>query len=190
MNSKLRLRWTVLGFIWLISIGFTGWNLAKIDAVAAGRIENENLRKESLFQRHNAQRLEQIAARQQALFMEVESLDLGMVALRCRLRALAAAFHLEDLVIEAELNQVGDNRIPCRVTLAGAFENVIGFLTALSEYAYLLPRQTQIGLLPSASSVHLEMSLFVQYKIVAPAAPAEPLPKMTTQPSEAQGRPL
>jgi hypothetical protein len=188
MNSKLRTRWIVLGCVWLMALGLTWWNLAKIGDVAAARLANERLRREIHFQRHNAQRLEQAAARHDALFMGVESLDLGMVALRYRLRALAAAFHLEDLAIDADMNQSADNRIPCRLTLMGGFENTVGFLTALDEYVYLVPRQTLIGAMPNTSSVRLEMSFFVQYRIVAPA-PAESLPKVTTQ-ADSRGRPL
>jgi len=190
MNSKFRICWALVGCIWLTTLGFTGWNLAKIDAVAAGRLENENLRREIHFQRHNAQRLEQVAAHRQALFMAVESLDLGMVALRYRLRALAAAFHLEGLAIEVEANESADDRVPCRLSLAGTFENMVGFLTALNEYAYLTPRQSLIAAAEQGHSVRLEMSFYVQFKIVAPAPPAETLPEMTTQPLDAEGRPL
>jgi Tfp pilus assembly protein PilO len=190
VNSKFRIRWALIGCIWLTTLGFTAWNLAKIDAVAAGRIENENLRREIHFQRHNAQRLEQVAARRQALFMEVESLDLGMVALRYRLRALAAAFHLEGLALEVEANENADDRVPCRLSLTGRFENTVGFLTALNEYPYLVPRQSLIAAAENNHTVRVEMAFFVQFKIVAQAAPAEPLPKLTNQALEAQGRPL
>ncbi|MBI5550843.1 MAG: hypothetical protein HY911_04990 [Desulfobacterales bacterium] len=190
MNSKLRTRWTVLGCIWLLALGFTGWNLARIDTVAAGRLENDNLRREIDFQRLNARRLEQVAARRQALFLNVESLDLGMVALRYRLRALAAAFHLEDLAIEVEANGIADDRLPCRLSLKGAFENTVGFLTALNEYAYLIPRQSNLAAIENAHTVRLEMSFFVQFKIVAPDVPAENPPKVTTQPLASEGRPL
>lgn len=190
MKSKLQMRWTVFACVWLAALGLTGWNLAKIDGVAAARMANESLRREIHFQRHNAQRLEQVAARREALFMGVESLDLGMVELRYRLRALAAAFNLPDIVIDAEMNQTADGRIPCRLSLTGAFENTVGFLTALNEYTYLTPRQTLIGAVADAGTVRLEMTFFVQYKIVAPALPAAPLPEVTAQPSEAGGRPL
>jgi hypothetical protein len=190
MKSKLRLRWAVLGCIWLIALVFTGWNLAKIDAVAAGRQVNENLRRETDFQRNNAQRLEQVAARRQALFMASESLDLGMVALRYRLAALAAAFHLNNLAIEADINQIGDDRLPCQLTLSGAFENIIGFLSALNEYPYLVPRQGLIAADPNTRAIRLEMSFFVQYRIVAPAVPADSPSEVTAQPLEGQGRPL
>lgn len=190
MKSKFQMRWTLLACIWLTALGLTGWNSAKIDHVAAARQANESLRREIHFQRHNAQRLEQVAARHDALFMGVESLDLGMVELRYRLRALAAGFNLEDLAIDAEANQSADGRIACRLTLTGAFENAVGFITALNAYAYLTPRQTLIGTVADAHTVRLEMTFFVQYNIVAPALPAAPLPKVTAQPLEAEGRPL
>ena len=190
MKSKLHMRWMVLSGIWLAALGLTGWNLAKVDRVAEARVAIESLRKEIHFQRFNAQQLEQVAARHEALFLHVESLDLGMVTLRYHLSALTAAFHLQDLVIDAEMNQIAEGRIPCRLSLTGEFENTVGFLTALDAYPYLMARQTLIAAAPDAHIIRLEMSLFVQYKIVPPALPAETLPKVTVQPLTPEGRPL
>jgi hypothetical protein len=188
MNRKLRTRWIVLGCVWLAVLGLTGWNLARIDDVAAARRATERLRREVHFQRHNAQRLEQMLARHKALFMDVESLDLGMVSLRDRARALAAAFGIEDLAVDAEMNQIDGDRIPCRISAMGGFENTVGFLTALNGYDYLIPRQIMISPVPSAPTVRLEITCFIQFKIMAPA-PAETLPNVTTQ-ADAKGRPL
>jgi hypothetical protein len=190
MKSKLRLRWTILGCVWLATLAVTGWNLAKIDTVAAGRLANENLRREIHFQRHHAQRMEQVMASRQTLFMEVESLDLGMVALRHRLLALAAAFHIEDLTIDVETGENEDGRVACRLALAGGFEGTVGFLNALNEYAYLTPRQIQVSAVDEAHNVRLELSFFIQFKMIAPAVPAENPPEVTTQTLDAKGRPL
>ncbi len=190
MKSKLRIRWAIAGCIWLTATGVTGWNLAKIEEVAAARHATESMRREIHFQRHNAERLAQLVADQEALYLGVESLDLGMVELRERVRGLAAAFGLEDLSLEAEMNQAVEGEMACRLSLTGAFENTVGFLTALKEYPYLAPRQIVIGAVADAQTVRLEISFSVQYKLVAPATPAVPLPKVTSQPLELEGRPL
>lgn len=190
MKSKGQMRWALLACIWLTAIGLTGWNIIKIGELSVSRRATEGLRREIHFQRHNAPRLGQLVAQHEALFMGIESLDLGVVALRDRLRALAAAFHLEDLSIEADMGQAMEGQIPCRLTATGAFESAVSFLTALDQYTYLSARQCQVGAVPGAQTVRLEMSFFVQYKIVPPEAPAVPLPKVTQQPLPAEGQPL
>ncbi|MFZ1986772.1 MAG: hypothetical protein WAU91_20340 [Desulfatitalea sp.] len=190
MKSKLRNRWIMVGCIWWVALGLTWWNFAKIDALAAAREVNEELRKELSFQRQNAKRLEQVTAVHEKLFLTVESVDLGMIAVRNRLYTLAAAFDLRDLKMNTEMNQAADGQIPFTLALRGPFENVVGFLSAVHPYAYLTVRRASIKAVTGDREVEVELALAVHYKIVVPSALSNTLPQVTSHPSAPEGKPL
>jgi hypothetical protein len=190
MKSKLRTRWIIAGCVWLLALGLTWWNCAKIDTLAAAREVNEALRKELSFQRQNAKRLEQVTATHERLFLAVESVDLGMIAVRDRLQALAAAFDLRDLKMNTEMNQAMEGQISCTLALNGPFENVVGFLSAVHPYAHLTVHSATIKAETGSREVAVELALAIHYKIVVPQAPAETLPQMTSHPSAPEGQPL
>lgn len=190
MKSKLRTRWIMTGCIWMAALGLTWWNCAKIDTLAAARDINEQLRKELSFQRQNAKRLEQVTAAHEKLFLAVESVDLGMIAVRDRLYALAAAFDLRDLKMSTDMNRAMDGEIPCTLALSGPFENIVGFLSAVHPYAHLTVRSANIKVVANDRKVEVELALAVHYKIVVPQAPADTLPQMTSHPSAPEGQPL
>lgn len=190
MKSKLQTRWIMVGCVWMVALGLTWWNCAKIDALAAAREGNEALRKELSFQRQNAKRLGQVTAAHERLFLAVESVDLGMIAVRDRLYALAAAFDLRDLKMSTEMNQTMDGQIPCTLALSGPFENVVGFLSAVHPYAYLTVRRASIKAGANDREVEVELALTIHYKIVVPPALTDTLPQVTSHGAAPEGQPL
>jgi hypothetical protein len=190
MKSKLQTRWIWVACVWVLALGLTWWNCAKIDTLAAAGDINEQLRKELSFQRQNAKRLEQVTAAHEKLFLAVESVDLGVIAVRDRLYALAAAFDLRDLKMSTDMNQALDGEIPCTLTLSGPFENIVGFLSAVHPYAHLTVRRANIKAVANDRKVEIELALAVHYKIMVPPAPTDTLQQVTSHGAAPEGQPL
>lgn len=190
MSSKMKMRWIAVCCIWAVALAATYWNGIKIDAVASAREKNEQMRQEIFFQDRNAPKLTQILRSHDALFLPVESIDLGIVAVRSRLGALTAAFALSGLQMQAEVAQAAQDQVPWRLSIHGPLNNVVGFLTALQKYLYLTVQQANIKAAQDANEVDVEIELLLHYQITAPVQDSNTIPQVTTQQWESEAKPL
>ncbi len=181
MSSKMKMRWLVVGCIWALALVLTYWNGVKIDTVATERNMNEQRLREINFQRQNAKELARISESHEALFLPVESLDLGIVDVRSRLHALAAAFDLKDVRIQTEMTQMVEDQIPCTVTARGALGPAVGFLTALHKYLYLTIGRMIITSDKGRNEIEMQVELRFKYRIVdQPPGRSVAMPQVTT----------
>jgi hypothetical protein len=181
MSSKMKKRWLVVGCVWALALALTFWNGVKIETVAAARGKNEQRLREIDFQRQNAKELARISKSHEALFLPVESLDLGIVAVRSRLHALAAAFDLEDVRIRTEMTQMIGDQIPCTVSMRGALGPAVGFLTALHKSLYLTIGKMTISSEKGRNKVEMQIELRFKYRIVnQPPERSVAMPQVTT----------
>lgn len=190
MNHKLRRRWIIATSIWLAAFGLTYWNMETIEAIGQARQANEQLRKEIFFQHQHAQELEQVAAAHTNLFLEAESIDLGLIAVKRRIETLSADFGLTELALCTETNAAQPDRVPCSLTLRGSFERVVGFLAALQPHAYLAITQSTLTVSEETHAVDLKLAFSVHMQngpMTPEPAPAEPLANPTEQNHRATG---
>jgi len=183
MRSRLETRWLIVGIIWLAALALTYWNTLQIDAVAAVRDQNEQIRQEVSFQRHNATKLAQVLRARDALTLAAESVDLAVVVARSRLGALAAAFELGELEMRAELHQVTgtEGQVPYNLSLKGPVDNAMGFLTALRNYPYFVLRRTKIKDAADAAGIDMEIVIDLRYRIEAAGDDSNPAPQEITR---------
>lgn len=182
MSSALKIRWIVVCCVWGGALILTFWNSLKIDGVTHAREKSEQIRREIVFQRQNTLQLSQILATQNAMYLPVESVDLGIVAARSRLQSLAAAFGLKEFKLLVETAQMSEEQAPFALSAQGPLPQVVGFLTALQKYLYLKPTQTRIMTARESGWVDLEIRLLLQYRISSPEEPGPAVPE-TQSPS-------
>lgn len=186
MSSGMKMRWLVVCAIWGVALALTYWNGIKINTVAAARDSNERRYREIDFQRRNAEQLARVSKTHETLFSPVESLDLGIVGVRSRLGALAAAFGLEMDRIQIEPTQMTGERIPCTLTLRGLMGHGVGFITALQKHPYLSIRKMTIASQRGGDEIDMQIKLDFRYRIVNPPERSVAMPQEAPTP-EAQG---
>ncbi len=185
MKSSLKIRWLIVGCVWLATVGLTYWNINKIEDVASVRDTNERLRKEMLFQRRNVEKLKRVTGTHQALFLPVESVALGIVSVKSHLHSLAAAFDLAQVHIRDEMTQATEERVPLNFSARGSFEKAVAFLAVLQKYPHLPTIQTDIKAVNDKGEMEMTVALHFQYSIVESAQmKADPLQATNRQPNQ------
>jgi len=165
MTSRTNQFWMAVVLIWLIAIGLTGWNLSSIDAVALTRDQNERLRKEMLFHRQYSGKLESVRQTADALFLPVDSVKLGFLAVQSRLQALSAVFGLDNVVIKRQTGQAAQDQLPISVSFEGPFEGALQFLSSLREYPYLPINHTRISVIADRGVAAVEIDLYLLFRL-------------------------
>ncbi|MDA8138050.1 MAG: hypothetical protein M0036_05285 [Desulfobacteraceae bacterium] len=182
MNSKMKLRWMVVAGIWGLALVMTLWNTLRIDDVARARDKSEQIRKEIAFQHQNAQTLSRLLKFHDALYLRVESVDLGIVSVRGRVQALAAAFDLQGFSMLPEAGQITEELVPFHLSMQGSMANVAGFLTALQKFSYLQVRQASVKTAREAGAIELEFDLSLHYQTTSPPDETEAVSMGTLDP--------
>jgi hypothetical protein len=193
MRSRLQMRWVTAGGIWLTALALTYWNTFQVEVVVAVREQNEQLRQEASFQRHNARELAQILRARNALMLPAESVDLAVVVARSRLGALAAAFELGELEMRAELHQQAtgsEGQVPYNLSLKGPLDNAMGFLTALRNYPYFVLQRTKIKDASDAAWVNMEIGIDLRYRIEDAGDNSNPVPRAIPHGGQSEAEPL
>jgi len=180
MTSRMNQIWMAVVLIWLIAIGLTGWNLSSIDAVALTRDQNERLRKEMLFHRQYIGKLESVRQTADALFLPVDSVKLGFLAVQSRLLALSAVFGLENVTITRQAGQATYEQLPINISFEGPVEGSLQFLSSLREYPYLPVNHTQITVIADRGKAAVEIDLYFQFHLKQ-GDDTPPAPMQTTR---------
>lgn len=181
MSTRMKMRWALVCCIWGLALGVTFWNGSHINAVAAARQNNEQIRREIDFQRQNRQKLDRVVASNDALFLPVESVDLGIVAVRSRLVALSAAFDLVDANIRPEITGITEDQVPFAASMRGSVNHAVDFLLALHNYSYLTVGRTTITTALDSGEIDLQIEFLLRYRMVKDIQAPDDAPRVTTQ---------
>jgi hypothetical protein len=165
MKTKINHLWLSVGIIWLAALFITYGNHGRINALAAIRENNEQLRKEMLFQHRNDQKLAQIQKAHASHYLQVASIKLGLETVRSHLHTLAARLGLKNLKIEYQTAQATESQVPFSLAAAGDFANAKRFLLALRVLPHLAIRHSSITILTPTAEAEIEMELYFQFKI-------------------------
>jgi Tfp pilus assembly protein PilO len=165
MKSKINHLWLSVGIIWLAALFTTYGNHSRIDALAAIRENNEQLRKEILFQHRNDRQLAQIQKAYASHYLPVASIRLGLETTRSHLHALAARLALKNLKIEYQAAQATEAQLPFNLAMVGDFANAKRFIFALHALPHLVIKHSSITILTPKAEANIEMELYLQFKI-------------------------
>jgi hypothetical protein len=190
MSSKMKMRWFVVCCLWGLALAVTFWNGVKINTIAKTRTKNETTLREIDFHRQNAEKLSLIIDSRDALFLPVESIDLGIVAVRSRLNALAAAFDFADVKIRTDISQVTTEQVPFAMSMNGSLSQAVGFITALNKYLYLTVRKTNITTTMDGDKIDIQIELMLRCQIVAPPQEPGSMPHVTSHQTGAEAESL
>lgn len=168
MISSIKIRWLLVGCVWMAALGLTYWNNVKIDRITAIRETNERLKREVFFEHRNAEKLRRATLTHQSMFLPVASVTLGLVEVKSHLHSLAGAFDLDQIFIKDEMTRAEDGRVPLVLDARGSFQKAVTFLTVLDKYPYLPVTRTQIKAIIENGVIDMSVVLFFQYSLETP----------------------
>jgi hypothetical protein len=179
MMAHVNKYWLAAALVWLMAMGLTAWNLSTIETVAQARDQNERLRREINFHHHYSAKLAAVRQSAEALFLPVDSVKLGFIAVQSHLEALAAVFGLEQVKVSRQVGPDTAEQLPIRVAFVGSFEGAMQFIFALREFPYLPVDRTQINVDRERGTI-VEINLIFKYRL-RPAEDLPPEPLRTTR---------
>jgi hypothetical protein len=169
MTATLRRRWLITGCVWAAAVCLTLWNLHMAQSVTAAREDGERLRRELAFQGRNAASLASVGRAHDALFLDVESVQLGAVMVQSQLRALGSDAGLERVAVTIPGAQAGGETPLLGLAFHGYLESTVRFLASLQPCPYLSVSHLHLLVDPVDGLVAGEMGLVWRFKIRPPA---------------------
>jgi len=144
MTSKLNPRWSAVALIWLAALIVSYLNLTLIQEITTIREENDRLRKEMLFQHHHAAQLDRVQSILASCYLPVASAKLGLESVRSRLYGLAAHLGLNGVIMDAQMDQAMENRLPLRLKMEGTFQQTANLMASLKSLPYLALKSSRV----------------------------------------------
>jgi hypothetical protein len=165
MTALLKNRWLWVGVIWALSAAVTFWNHQKVDFILSLQAQNQNLHNELMFQQQNSRKLERILEENSKLFLNTESIQLGVLSVKSAFSDLAARLELNILQMAVVPIAKGAETVSLNLSFSGSFEGVMSFLSALSAYRYLQDKQVAIKVDSKSGESSCELSLALRCRV-------------------------
>lgn len=146
MTDQLRKRWMVAGVLWGAALLLAYINFLMIQNISRQREHMEAMRLDAAFVENNLHEIEKMLHHQTAYRQPVDSVQIGCLTLKNRLRNLASAHHLAVMELESDSEQALADSIPIRLSFVGAYPDALSMLTALErDYRYAPAVQLRIS---------------------------------------------
>lgn len=165
MSSLLKNRWMWVGVAWAAAVSLTFWNHQQIDFIMSLKGQNQSLSKELVFQEQNLRKLDRVQKEHSRLFLSTESVQLGVLSARSVVSELASACELNIVQMTLTPIQKGAETVSLNMSLAGAFDKVMSFLSAMSAYRYLQDKQLIIKIDPKSAECSCDLSMNLKFRI-------------------------
>jgi hypothetical protein len=165
MIALLKNRWIWVGIVWAAAASFTVWNHQKIDFILSMKGQNQNLHKELAFQEQNIRKLDRIQKEHARLYFPTESVQLGVLSVKNVVSELAAVLQLSIVQMTPAPIPKGTETVSLNVSLAGTFEKIMSFFSAISAYRYLQDKQVLIKIDPKTAECSCDLSMNLRFRV-------------------------
>ncbi|MFH2045907.1 MAG: hypothetical protein ABIK92_12260 [Pseudomonadota bacterium] len=162
----MRNKWIITGALWLAVIVLTFYNASEIKRLKYQSEKIESLRMDEEFWQQNSKNISFIITEGEKLFLDVESVDLGLLAIDDRLKKLSSKYHLENLKIEKQHASESDGYVPVDLSFEGNYEDIYKwFKSVKNDLPFLKPNNLKITMNPISNMTVLNGSFFFRYRI-------------------------
>ena len=171
MKKNLKNRWLIVGAVWLAALSLTVWNVIRVDGISSAQQTNDRLQREKAFQQRHHDQLKHVETVYDSLFLNVESLNLGLITLRGDVLALAAAFGMTEAILSSDPAQASEDQIPLTLRVRGPFRKTAEFLSVLEKIPYLRITRSFFKVM-AAGGTETEITLTLRFKVKPQTGPA------------------
>jgi hypothetical protein len=165
MSALLKNRWVWTGIAWAVAVSFAISNHQKIDSILSVKEQNQNLHKELVFQEQNRRKLDRIQKEYAKLYFPTESVQLGVLSVKGLVSELASGFELTMVQMTLAPVQKGAETVSLNLSLAGTFEKIMSFLSAINAHRYLQDKQLVIKIDPKSGECSCDLSMNLRFRV-------------------------
>ncbi|MGB5158495.1 MAG: hypothetical protein WBN77_13790 [Desulfobacterales bacterium] len=159
-------KWIITGVLWFAVIILTFYNASEIKRLKqeSGRIES--LHMDTEFWRENSKNIDYIKAEGEKLFFDIESVDMGYLAIDNRLKKLSSEHHLQNHSITKQQVSEAGGYVPVDLSFEGSYEDIFKwFQSVKNELPFLRAKSIKITINPISNMAALNGSFFFRYRI-------------------------
>ena len=167
MMDSMRNKWILTGFLWIAVGLITFYNSSEIKRLKLAREEIETLRMDEQFWKQHSESTAGITAEGNRLFLDVESVDLGLLTIDNHAKKLSSDLSLPPVIINKQPITASDGQVPVDISFTGSFADAFRLFKSLNnEMPFLKAVNLRISIDPVSNKAVTTGSYFFRYRII------------------------
>jgi hypothetical protein len=166
MMDSMRNKWILTGIVWSAVILITLYNASEIKRLKLAREEIETLRMDEQFWQQHSESTAGISAEGNRLFLDVESVDLGLLTIGNHAKKLSSDRRLPPITLNRQPITALDGQVPVDISFTGSFADAFSWFQALNkEMPFLKAVNLRISIDPVSNKAVTTGSFIFRYRI-------------------------
>jgi len=167
MKYSMRNKWILIGFLWLAVCLITFYNASEIKRLKLAREEMETLRMDEQFWQQHSESISGISAEGNRLFLDTESVDLGLLTIDNLIRKLSSDRNLPPVTFNRQPITASEGQVPVDLSFMGSFADVFRWFQTLDkEMPFLKAVNLKISIDPVSNKAVTNGSFIFRYRVV------------------------
>lgn len=167
MMDSMKNKWILTGILWSAVVLITWYNASEIKRLKLAREEMETLRMDEQFWQQHSESTAGISAEGNRLFLDIESVDLGLLTIDNRAKKLSSDLRLPPITLNRQAITASDGQMPVDISFTGSFADAFRWFQSLNkEMPFLKAVDLRISIDPISNKAVTNGSFFFRYRIV------------------------
>lgn len=163
---SMRNKWILTGFLWSAVVLITLYNASEIRRLKIAGEEMETLRMDERFWQQHSESISGISAEGNRLFLDIESVDLGILTINNLIKKLSSDLRLPPITLNRQPITASDGQAPVDISFTGSFADAFRWFQSLNkEMPFLKAVDLKISIDPVSNKAVTNGSFFFRYKI-------------------------
>jgi hypothetical protein len=166
MMDSMKNKWILIGIVWSAVVLITLYNASEIKRLKLSREEMETLRMDEQFWQQHSESISGISAEGNRLFLDVESVDLGLLTIDNRIKKLSSDRRLPPITLNRQAITASDGQAPVDISFTGSSADAFRWFQSLSkEMPFLKAVNLRISIDPVSNKAVTNGSFIFRYRI-------------------------
>jgi len=131
MKNRLTRNWIAVGVIWAGALTMTYLNIQTIQQIKTKQVSIESMFMDDAFLKRNFNKITRVLKQRASLHKPIDSMQIELLSLETRLRALAKKQNLTEFGLSNELTTLQGDKISLKLQANGAYRDLIIWLQTL-----------------------------------------------------------
>jgi len=166
MMDSMRNKWILTAFVWSAVVLITWYNASEIRRLKLAREEMETLRMDEQFWQQHSESTAGISAEGNRLFLDVESVDLGLLTIDNLIKKLSSDRRLPPVTLNKQPVTASEGLVPVDISFTGSFADAFRWFQALNqEMPFLKAVNLKISIDPVFNKAVTTGSFSLRYRL-------------------------
>ncbi len=164
--DSTRNKWILTGIVWSAVVLITLYNSSEIRRLKLAREEMETLRMDEKFWQQHSESISGISAEGNRFFLDVESVDLGLLTIDNRIKKLSSDRRLPPVTLNRQPITASEGQVPIDISFTGSFADAFRWFQALNkEMPFFKAINLRISIDPVSNKAVTTGSFIFRYRI-------------------------